>query len=164
MGHAAPAERYQWAIWPPAMALLLGVFALYGFLAAFALPTGWRLVYGALALVFVAIWLLPRLGFVLWIEDDAVCCRCGLLRHRLAERIPLHDIAAIERAPMPDRPRHPWRTVDGVTLYGGNFTPALNVGLWLTLRDGRRLAFCLPQPERFANGLRQQRNKPIETP
>lgn len=158
------AQLFQWSIWPPAMAGLIAPSLLYGALVVLGVPPGARLVYAALALAFIVAWVLPRLGYVLWCDGAALCFRWGLLRHGETVRIPLADIDSVALAPMPDQPKRPWREHEGVEAHGGNFTPTLNQGLWITLRNGRRIALGLPEPKRFATALRPLLSAPISSP
>jgi hypothetical protein len=145
----------QWSIWSPAMAGTLALGAAMGLLFAFVADIGWRLGASAVAAA-LWWWLIPRLGFTLWVEDGALCWRWGIVHHLGVQRLSLSDIATVEVITLPDLPQRPTRECDGITLHGGNFTPKLNRGVLITLKDGRRLCFGLPQPKRFADGLRHR--------
>ncbi|GAB3263421.1 hypothetical protein [Chitinimonas naiadis] len=165
MNNSAQTDRdlRQWVIWPPAMAALIGLI-LGGYLVrAVFIATAWQLAYALLAL-FVVWCLLPRFAFKLWREGDALCWRWGQLHRGPLHSLPLADIAVVEVGTLPDKPALPFRTLAGMEVHGGNFTPSLNRGVKLTTRDGRVIWLGLPQPEKFATALQNVLPTPITTP
>lgn len=156
-------ELKQWVIWPPAMALMLAlVLGLYLFGTA-ALPR-WSVWLYAAVMLGVMWWLLPRFAFKLWREGDALCWQWGQLHQGPLQRVALVDIAAVEVGELPDKPTRPMRKLGQAELHGGNFTPALNRGVKLSLRDGRMLWFGLPQPDKFAAALQKACAATISAP
>jgi len=143
----------QWVVWSPAFAGVLVIGLGMMLLRHGAAPAWLMTSYGVVALVLLW-WLAPRLGFRIWSTDDQLRWRWGVIHHEPVRALALHEIAVVEVITLPDRPTRHVRTVEGVELHGGNFTPALNRGVLLTCQDGRQLCFGLPEPERFAEALR----------
>ncbi|MBV8656479.1 MAG: hypothetical protein JO142_01510 [Burkholderiales bacterium] len=143
----------QWVVWSPAFAAVLALGLGMLLLRQLAVPAWFSSSYGVIAVVLLW-WLAPRMGFRIWTSTTHLHWRWGVIHHEPVRSIALGEIISAEVAALPDRPTRHVRTVSGIELNGGNFTPALNRGVLLTCQDGRRLCFGVPDPERFAETLR----------
>jgi hypothetical protein len=150
----------QWALWSPACAVIAGLALGAMLLRGFAAPN-WVLLSYLIFVVVMLWWIAPRCGFHVSVEGETLRWRWGMLHHDIERHIALADIQAVEVITLPDQPKRHMRTVDGMEIHGGNFTPSLNRGVLLHLRDGRRICLGLPEPDRFAKRLRSRLSVPM---
>ncbi|MBV8466730.1 MAG: hypothetical protein JO218_12370 [Burkholderiales bacterium] len=150
----------QWALWSPALVGVLALGLAGGLAHKLDAPPWLQLTYLVLAIVLLW-WIAPRVAYRIWCDGANLYWRWGLVHHEGVRSVQLADIVGVEVVALPDAPRRYVRTVNGVEVHGGNFTPALNYGVAIALRDGRRLCFGLPEPDKFATALRLALPAPI---
>ena len=132
--------------------LIIGLQGGAGILTWFAAASWLWASYLVLAAT-VAWWIAPRLGYCLWLTEGQLHWRWGVLHHEAMRCVAVRDIVRVEVVALPDFPFRHVRSLNGVEIHGGNFTPSLNRGVQLHLHDGRKLCFVVPEPNRLAAAL-----------